>query len=218
MFADLPRPTGPLPVLWDSTVTQRVGRMLDGDVRVAWFYGQPDTSTFRYRVANVVEAVNSDPDGVGRRGVVQRRRHPRACCPIVPQLDAIVLARHRYGGNVRRLAATAERAGVPLLFDTDDLVFDTSYAGLVMDSLGRDATVSLDWDVWFSYMGRLNATLDLCEGAFTTNQTLRAELARHLPLDRVHVVPNVLNRVQQDYSRDRPRRQGVVAATGARAR
>ncbi len=200
MFADLPRPTGPLPVLWDSTVTQRVGRMLDGDVRVAWFYGQPDTSTFRYRVANVVEAVNNDPDGVVGAGWFSDDDIP-AVLPIVPQLDAIVLARHRYGGNVRRLAATAARAGVPLLFDTDDLVFDTSYAGLVMDSLGRDATVSLDWDVWFSYMGRLGATLDLCEGAFTTNQTLRGELARHLSPDRVHVVPNVLNRVQQDFSR-----------------
>lgn len=201
MFADLPRWSGPLPVLWDSTVTERVGRMLDGDVKVAWFYGQPDTSTFRYRVANVVEAVNSDPSGSMSAGWFSDDDIP-SVLPVVPRLDAIVLARHRYGGHVRRLAATAERAGVPLLFDTDDLVFDTAYADLVMDSLGRDASVSLDWDVWFSYMGRLNATLRLCQGALTTNQTLRTALARHLPADSVHVVPNVLNRVQQDHSRE----------------
>lgn len=200
MFADLPHPHGPRPVLWDSTVTQRVGRMLDGDVKVAWFYGQPDTSTFRYRVANVVEAVNSDPDSPVGAGWFSDDDIP-SVLPVVPQLDAIVLVRHRYGGHVRRLAATAARAGVPLLFDSDDLVFDTSYADMMMDSLGRDSTVSLDWDVWYAYMGRLNATLRLCEGAFTTNQTLRAALGRHLPVEDVHVVPNVLNRVQQDYSR-----------------
>ena len=200
MFADLPRAQGQRPVLWDSTVTQRVGRMLDGETRVAFFYGQPDTSTFRYRVANVVEALNSEPGSPVGAGWFSDDDIP-SVLPLVERLDAIVLVRHRYGGNVRRLAATAQRAGVPLFFDTDDLVFDTSYAGLVMDSLGRDATVSLDWDVWFAYMGRLNATLRLCEGAFTTNQTLRAELARHLPPEKVHVVPNVLNREQQAYSR-----------------
>ncbi|MCY7401909.1 MAG: glycosyltransferase [Nocardioides sp.] len=199
MFVDLPRPSGPRPVLWDGTVTQRVGRLLDGELKVAWFYGQPDTSTFRYRVANVVEAVNSDPDGT--LGAAWFSDDDiSSVLPIVPQLDAIVLTRHPYGGNVRRLAVTAQRHGVPVLFDTDDLVFDVSYADLVMDSLGRDTTVSLDWDVWFAYMGRLNATLRLCEGAFTTNQTLRSALGRHLPLDRVQVVPNVLNRAQQDYS------------------
>ncbi|GAA5123407.1 hypothetical protein GCM10023339_43250 [Alloalcanivorax gelatiniphagus] len=200
MFAELPAPTGPMPVLWDSTITQRVGRLLDGDVKVAWFYGQPDTSTFRYRVANVVEAVNSEPGGSMSAGWFSDDDIP-AILPLVAQLDAIVLVRHRYGGNVRRLAATAARAGVPLLFDTDDLVFDTRYADLVMDSLGRDTTVSLDWDVWFSYMGRLDATLRLCTGAFTTNDTLRAALGQRLPMDEVHVVPNVLNRAQQDYSR-----------------
>ncbi len=200
MFVDLPRPSGPRPVLWDSTVTQRVGTLLDGEAKVAWFYGQPDTSTFRYRVANVVEAVNSDPDGSLRAAWFSDGDIP-AILSIVPQLDAIVLARHGYGGNVRRLAAAAARHGVPVLFDCDDLVFDVSYADLIMDSLGRDPTVSLDWDVWFAYMGRLGATLRLCEGAFTTNQTLRSALGQHLPADRVHVVPNVLNRAQQEFSR-----------------
>ena len=201
MFVDLPRATGPLPVLWDRTITQRVGRLLDGDVRVAWFYGQPDTSTFRYRVANLVEAVNGDPSGAMSAGWFSDDDIP-SILPVVPRLDAIVLARHRYGGNVRRLAVTAARAGVPLLFDTDDLVFDTRFADLVMDSLGRDPSVSLDWDVWFAYMGRLNATLRLCQGALTTNETLRTALAGHLPAESVHIVPNVLNRVQQEYSRE----------------
>src|SRR5690606_28945563 len=119
----------------------------------------------------------------------------------VPQLDAIVLARFKYGGNLRRLVAHARQHGVPLIFDCDDLVFDVSYADLIMDSLGRDASVSLDWDVWYAYMGRLNAALRSCEAAMTTNESLRSHLGDHLPLDRVHVVPNVLNREQQAYSR-----------------
>ena len=87
----------------------------------------------------------------------------------MPELDAIVVARYPWNAALRELVQSAERHGVPLVFDCDDLVFDVGFAELVMSSLGKDPDVNAEWDVWFAYMGRLQASLDACRGATTTN-------------------------------------------------
>ena len=47
MFTDLPEPPDEVRDLWDSSMAERVGTMLDGEHRVAFLYRTPDTSTFR---------------------------------------------------------------------------------------------------------------------------------------------------------------------------
>ena len=47
---------------------------------------------------------------------------------------------------LRELVQSAERHGVPLVFDCDDLVFDVRFAELVMSSLGKDVDVNAEWD------------------------------------------------------------------------
>ena len=87
-----------------------------------------------------------------------------------------MVARYPWNAALRELVQSADRHGVPLVFDCDDLVFDVGFAELVMSSLGKDADVNAEWDVWFAYMGRLNASLDACRGATTTNSLLASRL------------------------------------------
>lgn len=200
MFTDLPEAPSEVRDLWDSSMAKRVGTMLDGDHRVAFVYRSPDTSTFRYRVANPVDALNRAP-GNRLRAAWFCDDELRALTRIVPELDAIVVARYPYGAALRELIQRAETHGVPLIFDCDDLVFDVRFAELVMSSLGKDPEVNAEWDVWFAYMGRLASSLDVCRGAMTTNSVLAHQLSAYVQ-DAPAIVPNVMNRVQQAYSRE----------------
>ncbi|CAB4959879.1 unannotated protein [freshwater metagenome] len=200
MFTDLPEPPDEVRDLWDSSMAERVGTMLDGEHRVAFLYRTPDTSTFRYRVANTVDALNRTPGG-RLRAAWFCDEELRALTRIVPELDAIVVARYPWGAALRELVQKAEAHDVPLVFDCDDLVFDVGFAELVMSSLGKDQDVHAEWDVWFAYMGRLNASLGACRAATTTNSLLASRLAPYVA-DGAAVVPNVMNRTQQAYSRE----------------
>jgi glycosyltransferase involved in cell wall biosynthesis len=200
MFTDLPPAPEKVADLWDSSMAARVGTMLDGRHRVAYVYRTPDTSTFRYRVANTVDALNSLP-GAHVRAAWFCDDELRALTRLVPQLDAVVVVRYPWGAALRELVQKADAHGVPLLFDCDDLVFDTHFAELVMTSLGKDLDVNAEWDVWFAYMGRLNASLEVCRGATTTNSLLARRLEAYVE-DPPAIVPNVMNRTQQDFSRE----------------
>lgn len=199
MFTDLPEAPGEVRDLWDSSMAERVGTMLDRPNRVAFVYRTPDTSTFRYRVANTVDALNHADASIGAAWFCDDEL--RALTRIVPELDVIVVARYPWNAALRELVQCAERHQVPLVFDCDDLVFDVGFAEVVMSSLGKDSDVNAEWDVWFAYMGRLRASLDVCRGATTTNPVLARQLSAYVE-DAPAIVPNVMNRAQQAYSRE----------------
>jgi glycosyltransferase involved in cell wall biosynthesis len=88
---------------------------------------------------------------------------------------------------------------VTVIFDCDDLVFDIDYVHLILDTLDQDTKTSANWDGWYAYCGRLEAVARLCDAGITTNAFL-AERMREVVGGPVHVVPNFLNRHQQEVS------------------
>ena len=82
-----------------------------------------------------------------------------------------------------------------MLFDIDDLVFDTSYAHLVINTLGQDVSNPVMWQDWFARIGRLGETLRWCDGAITTNGYLAAKITEFSGLP-VNVVPNYIKKEQ----------------------
>lgn len=165
---------------------------------IVWLYEKPDTSTFRYRVANMVEAIASDPARRATATWFAVAEIP-ALLPRLAEVDTLVLARVRYDADVARLIAAAKSQGVRVLFDCDDLVFDTRYVHLLLDTLDQDTKPAAAWDWWFAYVGRIEATARLCDGAITTNRFLAEQLAEAVP-GPVSIVPNFLNRRQQEVS------------------
>jgi glycosyltransferase involved in cell wall biosynthesis len=171
---------------------------VEGAHRVAYVYEVPDTSTFRYRVFNMVEALELDADGAP----ISATWFTRAELPILERLigavNTLVICRTRYTARLDSLVARARAAGCHVLFDVDDLIFDTRYVSLVLETLDSQPDERM-LNEWFAQMSRIGALLRLCDGAISTNDFLskRIEDFAQLP---TWVVPNFLNALQLERS------------------
>lgn len=184
----------------DETLERRMSELLSGDgPRVAYVYGTPDTSTFRYRVYNMIEALRGLP-GCPIRASWFSAAEIAELRPILGNLTTLVLTRLRISRSVSDLITAARAHGTRIIFDCDDLVFDTRYAQTVSVNNDQDFSSEAHLDSWFAYVGRLQATAQLCDGGITTN----AHLAKKLEAvcgGPVNVVRNFLNRRQQEISK-----------------
>jgi len=182
---------------WNLPLRERMKMLTQGKRRVAYFYEEPNNSTFRYRAYNMAQVLNDESGDVSASYffLCDWSRIDE----IVELADLLVICRSRYSHRINQLVMKFRMRGKRILFDVDDLVFDQSYAHLIMNTLDEDLGDPARWDYWFSYIGRLGATLKMCDGAITTNHYLADRIATFSGLP-VSVVPNFLNREQLDYS------------------
>lgn len=185
---------------WLFPLAERIQRAKRKQHRVAYLYEQPDNSTFRYRVYNMIQALDTTPD---ISATYFSKKELGALDHVLDGLDTLVVARYRYDHELNRIVSRARSLGVRVLFDIDDMVFDVDYAHLILTTLDQDlAEPKPDgpWDIWFAYCARLGASLKLCDGAITTNEYL-AEQLRRFSGTPVSLIPNLMNREQLEVSR-----------------
>ena len=151
---------------WLSSFDERFRQLTAQPRRIAYFYEYPDTSTFRYRAFNpgLTLAANPDP---GVSAAWFDHRDLNADDSFIDAAHALVICRARYNARVAYMVA---RGAIPVLFDSDDLVFDVGNAHLVVDSLNLDQSNEAVWDYWFSYMGRIGA---VCAFATLSSRPMR---------------------------------------------
>ncbi|MGA8635585.1 MAG: glycosyltransferase [Candidatus Dormiibacterota bacterium] len=194
------RPTPPqFPDPWAPSLEERIRRMsVPGAHSVAYVYEVPDTSTFRYRVFNMVEALALECGGQP----VSATWFTGAELPILEGLigdvDTLIICRTRYSARLDNLMLRARAAGCRVLFDVDDLIFDTRYVSLILETLDRSPGEAM-LDEWFAATSRVGALLRLCDGAISTNDFLSARIEEFAQLP-TWVVPNFLNTLQLDRS------------------
>ena len=168
-----------------------------GDVKVAYYYDRPDNSTFRYRVYNMIQALTKADRSISASffsfDEVMRLSED------LDSVDVLVVCRALYRDELNRLIARARSKGIRVFFDVDDLVFNPEYVHFVVNTLGQDVGNPDVWDHWFSYFGRQNATMALCDEIITTNSFLAEQAGKHSG-KRVSVIPNFLNQEQLGYS------------------
>ncbi|MDO5101982.1 MAG: glycosyltransferase [Lautropia sp.] len=182
---------------WAMSFSDRVRAFLKGDRRIAYLYDEPDNSTFRYRVYNMIQALELG-DGSVSASFFRASEYDRIGY-LIDQAEAVVICRCRYAAPLAGLVMRARRKGKKVLFDVDDLVIDAHRIPLIMDTLnanGRDPA-TLDW--WYAYVGRLQATLRQCDAAITTNPHL-AGLIEEVSGNPCSVIPNFMNREQLEIS------------------
>lgn len=193
---------------WQLPLSDRLRQLARGQRRVAYFYEKPDNSTFRYRVYNMAQALNNDGDELSAAYFFLADLD--RLDDIAELADLLVICRSRYDSRINQLVSAFHKRRKKVLFDIDDLVFNTDYVHLLVKTLDLDSGNPQVWDDWFAYCSRLGATLKLCDGAITTNEVLAARLHEFSRLP-VAVVPNFMNREQLELS------ERVFAAKQAQA-
>lgn len=179
---------------WDQRVEDRVHALMRRGAhrRIAYLYERPDTSTFRYRVYNMIQALDAEPDIAASWFSLSETDR---LLPLLDACEAIVVCRVRYTDAVAQVLSRAKCLGVETIFDVDDLVFDIDYVHLLIDTLDQ-AVSEPAWDTWFAYVGRIGATMKQCDRAIVTNEYLAARAAEFLGGRDVRVISNFLNREQ----------------------
>src|SRR5215471_7577482 len=104
--------------------------------RVAYFYERPDTSTFRYRVYNMVEVIIRFSTEVSASWFC--REDYARLDSFLDHVDVLVICRARYEDQLNNLVTRAKLRGCRVLFDSDDLVFDARFAHIVANTLNQD--------------------------------------------------------------------------------
>lgn len=179
---------------WVLPLDERLAMLRRGRCRVAYYYEAANNSTFRYRAYNMVQVLNHEPDSeVSASYFFQADLHRMD--EIVNRADLLVVCRSGYSHRINHLITRFKVQGKRVLFDIDDLVFDTGHAHLIIQTLGVDAELPEVWDYWFAYLGRMGATLRICDGAITTNRFLADQIAEFSGLP-VAVAPNFINKEQ----------------------
>jgi glycosyltransferase involved in cell wall biosynthesis len=181
---------------WAVGFDERRLRLLRGSPRIAYYYTRPDTSTFRYRAFNMVEALTYAEPAASASWLTAD--DGARAVELIEQVDVLVVCRALYSPHVAAVIARAKALGKRVLFDVDDLIFDDRYAHLIMETLDQvvDETALQSWFGWIS---RCGATLRLCDGVITTNEFLAERIRQFADLP-TWVIPNFLNRAQLELS------------------
>ncbi len=179
-----------------EALSDRLARLVQGAHHVAYFYDQPDTSTFRYRVTNMIESLAETDTSVGASWFSGNELIYLDA--ILERVDVIVISRAKYSVSFAQLVARARALGKRVLYDIDDLVFDDRYVHLVMNTLDQPMH-DIEMDFWFARLGRHGALMRLCDGVIVTNEYL-ADRVRDFCGLPIAVVQNFMNRAQLAHS------------------
>jgi glycosyltransferase involved in cell wall biosynthesis/2-polyprenyl-3-methyl-5-hydroxy-6-metoxy-1,4-benzoquinol methylase len=175
---------------------ERLSKLCRSSHRVAYFYEFPDNSTFRYRVYNMIQALESKK---GFSASFFTNEDSERLNKVIEKTDVFVICRSRYTHNLNQAITKAKLMGKRVIFDIDDLVFDLSYMHLVLNTLDQELNHPSVWDTWAASFGRMFTTLSLCDEVITTNDFLANQIKK-LVNKPTHVIPNFMNKEQVEFS------------------
>ncbi len=156
-----------------------------GSCRVVFLYEARDFGSFRYRCYAPARILNRREPGVATWFFQDE-------IPLWEQsltgVETIVLARMPWSNSLERLMSRAEARGIELVFDTDDLVFDSRHSPLICNILRTRNRIEADY--WFAYVARRFVVADRCHRFLATNEFLAERLRSCFPGKDCEVVPN----------------------------
>jgi glycosyltransferase involved in cell wall biosynthesis len=181
---------------WTAGFAERRLALLEGSPRIAYYYALPDTSIFRYRVFNMIEALgHMESEASASWLTAEDEDH---AIELIDDIDVLVVCRALYAPQIGAMIARAKALGKRVLFDIDDLVFDDRYTHLIVETLDQPVDEA-GLQLWFGRISRCGATLRLCDGVVTTNDFLAERVRQFVDLP-TWVVPNFLNAAQLELS------------------
>jgi glycosyltransferase involved in cell wall biosynthesis len=184
--------------VWAEDLFSRCKKFFQGKRRLIFIYGVPDSSTFRYRVYNMIQAINTHSKTVSATWF--SLAEVGQIVDLVPHAETIVICRVCFNEVVSGIITLARAHKVRVIFDCDDLVFDVGMTREIMWTLGV-AETNANCDYWYAYIGRIQETLRHCDAGIASTLEL-AENMRRLISGPVNVIPNFLNQEQIKVSKE----------------
>lgn len=180
---------------WQTSLGNRIRLLreylrLDCKVGVL-LYELADTSTFRYRCYNIAQISATDPN---RRFLYFFHNELEHLLPFLNDIDSVTLVRMRWTHQLADFIYQVKSIGIPVIFDTDDLVCDLDSIQLIMSTLDVSSTEA-DYNYWFSYISRLHMTAKMADAILATNDFLAKRLSDLLGVP-AGIIPNFLNHEQ----------------------
>ncbi|HEY9754685.1 MAG TPA: glycosyltransferase [Oculatellaceae cyanobacterium] len=198
MFLGLPEKKHHYMDPWWTTFEDRASQLNRGGRKLVYFYERPDSSTFRYRVYNMIESINSTDNGFAAAHFT--RDDLPAMERIIKRASALILCRVSYSDAIAQLIMMAKAANCKVFYDVDDLIYDLDLVAMIMETLS-EKPIERVLNTYYAYVSRLGAVLKMCDEAIVTNEHLakRVQEFTHKP---VHVVCNFMNNAQIAYSEE----------------
>jgi glycosyltransferase involved in cell wall biosynthesis len=195
MFAiDVPVVDYPDP--WTESFADRLSRLGQSSHSVAYFYPRPDSSTFRYRVLNMIETLAMTSGSIAASWFSAAELSYAE--EILERTDVVVICRSGYSVEFAGLVARVRAKGKRVLYDIDDLVFDAQYVPVLLNTLDQSMGEA-ELDFWHAYCGRNGALMRLCDGVILTNEYLAERVQQFCSLP-IAIIPNFMNGAQLAHS------------------
>jgi glycosyltransferase involved in cell wall biosynthesis len=184
-----------------ASLRERLAILAKGKVRVAYFAENVNSSTFRYRAANMVavlNAPNAEKDALNTSAACFFLDDLSLAVDLATIADILVISRTRYDLATAALVQGFKAQGKKVWFDIDDWVFDVQAIDLIIQTSGQCATDEV-MNYWHAVVSRMGTTLRLCDGAITTNSYLAQKIAEYVDVP-VKVIANFANAQQIEVS------------------
>lgn len=185
---------------WERTFSQRVNKLFEAkknNLKAAvYLYERPDTSTFRYRVYNMCQALELS---LHWRGTYFYQEELASIRQYLNQIDLLIVARFRWTFELDSLIEEAKAKGIKVAFEVDDMVYNLKYLPIIVNTLSVNMACEADYDYWFSYISRLYMSAKKSDAVITTNEFLVNKMTKDLGVPG-YVIQNFTNRIQEDVS------------------
>lgn len=142
----------------------------DGRKLALYFVEKPDSSTFRYRCYNTFKATLNSKSW---QAVYFFKKEVTTVEELLPKSNLLILGRQSGQEKiVTKLVSLAHQNHLKIGLDIDDLVFDTKYLDVVLDTIGEKGNQSY----WLSYFASVQAIAKQMDFFITTNDFLAKKL------------------------------------------
>lgn len=174
---------------------------LQGKKCALYIYEQADTSTFRYRAYNVMQYTEQSESWCAQYFFAKTEQDEIK--RLIAECDLLIIVRLRWTHFVEEIITRAHLLGKKVLFDADDLIFDTDYLSLVTNTLNVDFRTNvaseINYDFWFAMIGRQQLTASKTDGFITTNPYLGQKFTDKFGKPYA-IIRNTLNKEQLEAS------------------
>ena len=158
---------------WNISLKERLkiltSAKLQGKKIAAMIYLRADSSTFRYRCYNIMQATQFSDSWQSVYFFANEIEFVKAQINL---FDILVLTRLKWTHAVEELAMTARKINILVLFDVDDLICDLRQLKLITNTLNVHFSGEVDYDFWFGDLSRYEQSAYLADGFITTNDFL----------------------------------------------